>query len=73
LDSVDSQLGSKDYWRVRIGIDNRTVDDRLQITPSDFVLKQLSKEELRLLERPFDDAILRIREIIKNNGSTIVE
>lgn len=46
--SIEDALDTTDFWRVRIGIDNREEGDR---TPGeDYVLQRFSKEELDILK-----------------------
>jgi PTH1 family peptidyl-tRNA hydrolase len=44
--SVEEAIGNTDFWRVRIGIDNR---DGKDIPGEDYVLKRFSKEEREIL------------------------
>ena len=56
LESVENALKTKDFWRVRIGIDNRT-------TPIDgetYVLQRFSPEEKVILENTIDAIIKTI-------------
>jgi PTH1 family peptidyl-tRNA hydrolase len=46
--SVEKALGFTDFWRVRIGIDNRTEDSR--IPGEDYVLQRMNKEEREILK-----------------------
>jgi len=43
VNSVETELGTKDFWRVRIGVDNRQADDRTQ--GEDYVLQNFTDEE----------------------------
>lgn len=48
--SVENALRTKDFWRIRIGIDNRT-------TPIDgetYVLQKFSPEERKILDKVFE-------------------
>ena len=51
LDSVEQELGSKDFWRVRIGVDAR--DPLSRIPGEDYVLRDFTKVELEILEKLF--------------------
>ncbi len=43
INSIEEHLGSGDFWRVRIGVDNRDTDNR---TPGDkYVLEEFTPEE----------------------------
>lgn len=44
---VEKVLGRKDFWRVRIGIDNR---DNKKIPGEEYVLKRFSKEEIEIVK-----------------------
>ena len=51
--SVEMALGSKDFWRVRIGVDNRqATSDKRQVTSGDeYVLSNFPKEEKKVIDR----------------------
>ena len=54
--SVEQVLGRTDFWRIRIGVDNRDPQNR---EPGDsYVLKDFSNDELEILKGVFD-AILK--------------
>jgi|SRR3989344_470451 len=56
VQSIENQLGAKYFWRIRIGIDNRT-------TPIDgetYVLQKFTPEEKVILENTFDAIIKTI-------------
>lgn len=47
VNSVNQALGTRDYWRIRIGVDNRDPSDR---TPGDqYVLQDFTENELRIV------------------------
>ena len=46
VQSVENELGTKDFWRVRIGIENR---ENRNIPGEDYVLGKFSKEEMAIL------------------------
>lgn len=51
--SIDEKLSSEDYWRVRIGVDNREPENK--IPGEDYVLLRFSKEEMELLTGVFEE------------------
>jgi PTH1 family peptidyl-tRNA hydrolase len=53
LISIESVLGKKGFWRVRIGIDNRKLDSK--ISGEKYVLQNFSTEELQILKSLFQD------------------
>lgn len=55
INSVEEALGTGDFWRIRIGIDNRNNQDtRYKIQGEKYVLQDFTKEELEILEGVFD-------------------
>lgn len=48
VNSVENSLNTQDFWRIRIGIDNRTENER-QMAGADYVLGKFGKEELKTL------------------------
>lgn len=46
--SVESALGTTDFWRVRIGIDNR--EEEQKIPGEEYVLQRFSKEEREMVK-----------------------
>lgn len=51
VESVERELGTKDFWRVRIGVDNR--DPEARIPGDEYVLQDFTKEEMKVLENVF--------------------
>ena len=46
--SIEEKLGSKDFWRVRVGIDSRTVENRL--SGEEYVLQNFNEQEEEVFE-----------------------
>jgi peptidyl-tRNA hydrolase, PTH1 family len=51
ISSIESALGGKDFWRIRIGVDNRDSDNRT--SGEEYVLQDFTKEELDILEQVY--------------------
>jgi len=49
--SIEKELGTDQFWRLRIGTENRQLSQ--QIPGEDYVLQKFSKEELQVLEKSF--------------------
>jgi PTH1 family peptidyl-tRNA hydrolase len=48
INSIEDKLGTDEFWRVRVGVDNRNPEDR---TPGEeYVLQDFTQEELKLLK-----------------------
>jgi PTH1 family peptidyl-tRNA hydrolase len=55
LNSVYQHLGTKNFWHLRIGVDNR--DSERNIPPADFVLKKMTTEEKSLLDKAIAESV----------------
>jgi len=57
--SVEEALGTGEFWRVRIGIDNRNArmqeGKNARMAGEEYVLQDFTKEELEILERVFGE------------------
>lgn len=54
--SINSLIGV-DYNRIRLGVDNRLIQDRDHINPSDYVLAKMTKEEREILDSSIYESI----------------
>ena len=54
LNSLYQHLGTKNFWHLRIGVDNR--DGSRNISPSDYVLMKLSNDEKALLNKAIEES-----------------
>jgi PTH1 family peptidyl-tRNA hydrolase len=46
---IEAKLGTKDFWRVRIGVDNRPLDDKPM--GEEYVLQNFTSEERVILDK----------------------
>lgn len=53
IQSVEKELGTKDFWRIRIGVDNRDPKNRTQ--GEDYVLQDFTGEEFSRLNNVFPE------------------
>ncbi len=60
IESVEKYLGSGDFWRIRIGVDNRDPELRKNISGADYVLGRFSGEELNTLKNVFREIVEEI-------------
>lgn len=51
IKSIEDALNTKDFWRVRIGVDNRDPDNR--IPGEEYVLQDFTNEELEILKQVY--------------------
>lgn len=59
--SIEKTLGTLDFWRIRIGVDNREADNR--IPGEAYVLQNFTEEEFRVLEKVFHDLINKLLQL----------
>lgn len=52
IQSIENELGTKDFWRIRIGVDDRGPNNRE--SGESYVLKDFTAEEKKILESVFD-------------------
>jgi len=62
VNSVETELGTKDFWRVRIGIENRESDDRTQ--GEEYVLQKFTNEERVILDRTIKKLLIDLIALI---------
>lgn len=65
--SVSQSLGTPDYWRIRIGVDDRTPEERSMWPGQKYVLMPLSESEQQKLQIGLHTAVQRIWETIEGN------
>lgn len=66
ISSIEDVLGSKDFWRVRIGVDNR--EDK-KISGESYVLQNFTSEKKKLLQ----DTFPKIKERLFQNFYNILK
>ncbi len=60
LKSIYEQLGSKDFWHVRIGIDNR-IKTGFRGTGEDYVLSRWRPEERVVIDKVIDQVLTALK------------
>jgi PTH1 family peptidyl-tRNA hydrolase len=55
VNSVSQSIGTSQYFRVRLGIDNRDSDQKNYMSGKDYVLSKFNKNELDTLKETFVD------------------
>jgi len=68
ISSIEEYLGAKDFWRVRIGVDNRSAGGR--VPGEKYVLQDFNHEELKVLGPVIDKIVGElINHVIKTPSS----
>lgn len=65
IDSIEQKLGTKDFLRVRIGVDNRTPENR--IPGIEYVLQDFGEEELKIIQNTFPliENLMKAEKLVK--------
>lgn len=63
VNSIEEKLGSKNFWRVRIGVDNRSIENR--ITGEEYVLQSFSESEKEMIGESIEKAIQELERQIE--------
>jgi PTH1 family peptidyl-tRNA hydrolase len=63
VNSVEAELGTKDFWRVRIGVDNRKPDDRTD--GEEYVLQDFTEEERLTLDGVIEKICKEINHLLQ--------
>lgn len=63
VSSVEEKLG-KDFWRIRIGVDNRDPENRIQ--GEDYVLQNFSDRELVIVNEVIDKIVENLKRNVFN-------
>lgn len=71
--SVEASLGSKEFWRMRVGVENRVSlsslrDKKLHITGEEYVLQTFPSDELEIIHRVEDQVVQDLVRAISGNG-----
>lgn len=62
LQSVEEKLGTKDFTRIRVGVDNRNTENR--IAGEDYVLQNFNDEELLIINNVSDNIYSELIKIL---------
>jgi PTH1 family peptidyl-tRNA hydrolase len=62
ISSIEGSLGETDFWRVRIGVDNRDIESR--VSGEEYVLQDFTQGELTVLQNVLKKAALDLRKRI---------
>ena len=60
IESIQQQLKSKKFWRLRIGIRPKQTEGETRIKAEEFVLKKISPADQKLLEKVFEEAKIEL-------------
>jgi len=55
--SIENRLGTSDFWRLRVGVDNRDVITRNHMTGAAYVLGRFKADERNLIIQTYNDIL----------------
>ncbi|KKQ98237.1 MAG: Peptidyl-tRNA hydrolase [Candidatus Woesebacteria bacterium GW2011_GWB1_39_12] len=58
--SIEEKLGKKDFWRVRVGVDNRTNDKEQRARGEEYVLQNFTDEERGEVEQVIGQVVMEL-------------
>lgn len=58
--SIYKYLGTKDFWHVRVGVENRKKDNN--ISGEEYVLQDFTKSEKQIIDKVLDKIIIKLAE-----------
>lgn len=61
VNSVEENLGTADFWRVRIGVDNRDPENR--IPGEEYVLESFTQAELSIIKRTIEEVCKKLAKL----------
>lgn len=64
ISSIEEALGTKDFWRIRIGVDNR--DPKRRIDGETYVLQDFRPEEKEILQQIFQEVVDKWKNLFHN-------
>lgn len=64
LRSIDEELGSDQYWHIRIGVDNRSGDNRP--LGEEYVLQDFTDDERQILDKAIKEACKKLETLFAN-------
>ncbi|OGM26719.1 aminoacyl-tRNA hydrolase [Candidatus Woesebacteria bacterium RIFCSPHIGHO2_02_FULL_38_9] len=60
--SIEEELGTSDFWRVRIGVDNRDPNNR--IPGDEYVLQNFTKEEIEIRDKIIAEITIKLFKLL---------
>ncbi|KKS95806.1 MAG: Peptidyl-tRNA hydrolase [Microgenomates group bacterium GW2011_GWC1_43_13] len=63
INSIEAELGTKDFWRIRVGVDNRKSEDRTQ--GEEYVLQDFTEEERKIIDGVIEKICKEINHLLQ--------
>ena len=63
IKSIEEELKTKDFWRIRMGVDNRSINNR--ISGEEYVLENFEKGEIEIRDRVIEEIVQKLlKEVV---------
>lgn len=62
--SIEKELRKTDFWRVRVGVDNREPENRMK--GETYVLQKFTEEELKIIENVYKRIFIELTQLISS-------
>lgn len=62
INDIEQVLGTKDFWRVRVGVDNRKPE--VKVSGEEYVLQDFTKEERKVLDKVLNKLLIDLINLI---------
>ncbi len=66
IKSIDRELGTNKYWHVRVGVDNRPLDNRPM--GEEYVLQNFTDEEKKVLDKVIKEVCKKLVTLLTNTN-----
>ena len=60
VNSVERALGTDQFWRVRMGVDNRSREERVMSRGREYVLRRLTGEEMEVVDGVVEEVVEKV-------------
>lgn len=64
VNSVEAELGTEDFWRVRVGVENREIRGNKGVAGEKYSLQDFSQEESRVVERVIEKVVDELKRMV---------
>lgn len=64
--SIEKEIETKDFWRIRIGVENRNLESRISNLGKNYVLQNFTDEERKILDGVIKNACKKLETLINS-------
>lgn len=60
IKDIEEKLGTNEFWRVRVGIENRKQEEGMRIKGEEYVLQDFTNEEMEIINQVIEKACKKL-------------